>query len=84
MVTKWERGWGKDKLGVQDKQIETTICKIDKQQDITEYSTGNYIQYPVINHNVKNMKKDMCVCVYMCVCVCNWIILLYKETNTTF
>ena len=24
------------------------------------YSTGNYIQYPVINHNGKNMKKNMC------------------------
>ena len=25
-------------------------------------STGNYIQYPGINHNEKNMQK--CVCVY--------------------
>ena len=23
------------------------------------YSTENYIQYPVINHNGKNMKKDI-------------------------
>ena len=30
------------------------------------YSTGNYIQYPVINHNGKEYKKE-CVCV--CVCV---------------
>ena len=27
---------------------------MDKQQGLTEYSfTGNYIQYPVINHNGK-------------------------------
>ena len=28
------------------------------------YSTGNYIQYLVINHNGKRYKKE-----YMCVCV---------------
>ena len=28
------------------------------------YSTGNYIQCPVIKHNGKNMKKNVCVCVY--------------------
>ena len=27
------------------------------------YSTGNYIQCPVIKHNGKNMKKNVCVCV---------------------
>ena len=30
------------------------------------YSTGNYIQYPVINHNGKKYEKE-CVCV--CVCI---------------
>ena len=24
------------------------------------YSTGNYIQYPVIKYNGKNMKKNIC------------------------
>ena len=34
------------------------------------YSTGNYIQHPVINHNGKEYKKEcVCVCIYMCVCV---------------
>ena len=28
------------------------------------YSTGNYIQYPVITHNKKNMKKNGCVYIY--------------------
>ena len=28
------------------------------------YSTGNYIQCPVIKQNGQNMKKNVCVCVY--------------------
>ena len=31
------------------------------------YSMGNYIQYPVINHNGKEYEKN----VYICVCVYN-------------
>ena len=31
-------------------------------------STGNYIQYPGINHNGKEYKKE-CMCVYIRVCV---------------
>ena len=31
------------------------------------YSTGNYIQYPVINHNGKEYAECVCVCV--CVCI---------------
>ena len=33
------------------------------------YSPGNYIQYPVINHNEKDYEKEMCMYVYMCMCV---------------
>ena len=33
MVTKWKQG--RDKLGVWDEQIHTTIYKIDKQQGLT-------------------------------------------------
>ena len=29
------------------------------------YSTGNYIQYPMINHNGKELKKKECVCLYI-------------------
>ena len=32
------------------------------------YSTGNYIQYPVIKHNGKNMKKNICICVTESLC----------------
>ena len=39
------------------------MCIMDKQQGPT-YRTGNYIQYPVINHNRKKYDKK-CVCVYI-------------------
>ena len=36
------------------------------------YSTGNYIQCSVINHNGKEYKKEwLCVYIYVCVCECN-------------
>ena len=35
MITKGERGEGRDKLEVWDKQIQTTIHKIDKQLGYT-------------------------------------------------
>ena len=41
--------------------MQTIKQKMDKQQGPTVY-TGNYIQYPVINHNVKEYEKE---CVYM-------------------
>ena len=37
------------------------------------YSTGNYIQYSVINHSIKECGKDVCVWTYICVCVCIYI-----------
>ena len=33
------------------------------------YSTKNYIQYPMINHNSKGYCKNVCVCVCVYVCV---------------
>ena len=47
-----ERGLGRDKLGVWDQQIQTTIYKIEKQQGPT-VKHRNYIQYPIINQNEK-------------------------------
>ena len=35
MVTKGERWWRRNKLGVWDWQIQTTLHKIDKQQGFT-------------------------------------------------
>ena len=46
------------------------------------YSTGNYIQYPVINQNGKEYEKE-CVCVCVCMCVCVYIyIYIYIHTHT--
>ena len=63
MVTKGER----DKLGVWDQQIQTTIYKTDKNNKALLYNTGNYIQYPVISHNgIENEKRIyMYICIYM-------------------
>ena len=36
------------------------------------YSTGSYVQYPVINHNEKEYKKE-------CTYIYSWIILLYSR-----
>ena len=47
------------------------------------YSTGNYIQYLVINHNEKNYEKE-CVYIYVCVCVCvyYWIISIKNNESS--
>ena len=44
-----------------------------KKQDPL-YSTGNYVQYLITNHNGKEYEKEyvcvcVCVCVYTCVCI---------------
>ena len=45
----------------------TLLCTEWMDEKILLYSTGNYIQCPVINHNGKECGK---VYVYICVCVC--------------
>ena len=53
------------------------------------YSTGNCIQYPVINHNEKEFLKEciyMCVCVYiyiymLCVCVCVCVCVCFPDSS---
>ena len=58
-----EEGWS-GRLELQ--QLQTIIYIMDKQQ-VLLYGTINYIQYPMINHNERNMKKNiyMCMCVYI-------------------
>ena len=46
---------GRDKLGVSDQQIQTTMYK-QINNNIILYSTGNYIQYSIME---KNMKKNI-------------------------
>ena len=58
---------GRDKLGIWDQQIHTTIYKINK--DLL-YSAGKYIQYLVITYNGKESEKEY-ICVRVCVCVYN-------------
>ena len=57
------KGMGGYKLvGVCHWQIQTTIYKINNK--VLLYSMGNYIQYPVINHNGKEYEKEY---VYICI-----------------
>ena len=53
---KEKRGWGA-KLKIWDKQVHTTIYKIDEQQGLL-YSTGNYIQYFVIISDGEDSEKE--------------------------
>ena len=58
---------GRDGQGVWDQQMQTIIYRMDKQQ-VLLYSTGDYIQYPVINHNGKNMKNNVYICITESLC----------------
>ena len=49
-------GW---EFGVSRCKLLNTECINNK---VLLYSTGNYIQYPVINHNGKEYKRE---CIYM-------------------
>ena len=40
--------------------------------------TGNYIQYPVINHNGKEYEKEF-IYIYICIYMYDWITLLYSR-----
>ena len=53
-------------MGVWGYQMQTIIYRMDKQPTykIRLYSTGNHIQYPVINHNGKVYEKE-----YMYICI---------------
>ena len=50
--------------------LEVSRCKPLYEEWINNkvvlYSTGNYIQYPVVNHNGKDYEKNG---LYMCVCM---------------
>ena len=54
----YQRGkiWGRDKLGVWDWQVQTTIHKINNKDLL--YSIGNNIQYLIINYNGKEYEKE--------------------------
>ncbi len=64
-----------------DWESEISRCKLLHigwiNNKILLYSTGNYIQYPVINHNGKEYKKE-----YMCTCITDSLGCT-AEVNTT-
>ena len=55
MGTKGERSWGRDKLGVWDQQIQSTICKIDKKQGPSVQHREPYSI--LINHSGKEYEE---------------------------
>ena len=59
-----DAAWEWDGLGVCHQQIQTGIYKMGKQ--------GSYTQYPVINHNGKEYRKE-------CVFMYNWVTLLQSS-----
>ena len=61
--TVWEAGVGTSKLSYTEWINQVPL-----------YSTENCIQYPVINHNGKEYKTQC-----TCVCMYNWITLLYRN-----
>ena len=65
MVTKGEREWGRDKLGVWDQHIQTTIYKIDKQQGPTAQCKELYSISCNKTIMGKNMKKNIYIYIYI-------------------
>ena len=63
----YQGGGGRDKLGVWDQQIQTTTYKIDNNK-VLLYSTGNYIQYLVMNYNGKESKKKIYIYITESLC----------------
>ena len=57
----WQRGVGRGGLGVWDYQMRTNIWYLNNKALL--YSTGNCIQYSMINCNGKEYKKEL---VYIC------------------
>ena len=49
--------WGKDGGGIWDQQMQTAVQRKDNNK-ILLYSTGDYIQYSVVNHNGKDYEKE--------------------------
>ena len=46
--------------------MQTIIYRMGKQ--VLLYSTGNYIQYPMINHNAKEYEKRIYLCITESLC----------------
>ena len=59
---------GEGDRGGMEWKVEVSRCKLLDIEWISTkillYSTGNYIQYPVINHNGKEYRKRECIYMY--------------------
>ena len=55
-IAKGDGEWGTDGLGVWGQQMQTITHRINNK--VLLYSTGNYSQYPIINHNGKEYEKE--------------------------
>ena len=62
------KGWGRNKLGVRDWHVHTTIYKIINRDIL--YSTVNSTQYSVVTYMGKEseQKRDICICVTESTC----------------
>ena len=58
MVAKEEGGGGGMDWEFGISRCKLLYIELDKQQGPTVYSTGNYIQHTVINHNGKEYEKE--------------------------
>ena len=58
VVAKGERGWGRDKLGVWDQQMQTTVQKIDKQQGPNVQHRELYSISLLTTYNGKEYEKE--------------------------
>ena len=64
MIAKAEGGEGKDwEFGIS----RCKLLYIEWLNKVPLYSTGNYIHYPVINHNGKEYEKE-CICITESLC----------------
>ena len=59
--------WERDGLGVWYQQMQTGIYRTDKQQGLTVQHRKMYAM-TVMNHNGKNKKKNMYICVAESLC----------------
>ena len=58
------------------------MYRMDKQQ-LLPFSTGNYIQYPVINQNGKEYEKNIYIYIYIYICICITESLCYTAVINT-
>ena len=64
---------GEGSGGVMEWEFSVSRCKFTYRMDkykVLLCSTGNYIQYPVINHNGKEYEKRMYICIYKTKSLC--------------